>query len=297
MVAAAKRIQRWYRSHLFSRRIDLLRRRCAVEVIERGWIEYCEAKRQREYNASSRVIQALVRGSVARVRFKRMREAKLHADAVRIKEEAEALRREADAERMRAEKARKDAENERARASAQAARAKAHAMAQNLKQLEQEQQRQLHSQQQQQRQLQNPSDSADRHNNGTGHANGIREPPAQYTAQSDDNDSLRTGIVPPALRTDSNAVNEAFARLTMNTSPTSPTGPNAPISYPDIRRISTYSNEAARQHAAEARASLLAAGVAERNAEAELARSNSSNNYSAYSPTVFSSSPRNTYGY
>ncbi|KAJ2618030.1 Myosin type-2 heavy chain 1 [Coemansia sp. RSA 1804] len=302
MVAAAKRIQRWYRSHLFSRRIDLLRRRCAVEVIERGWIEYCEAKRQREYNACSRVIQALVRGSVARVRFKRMREAKLHADAVRIKEEAEALRREADAERMRAEKARKDAENERARASAQAARAKAQAMAQNLKQLEQEQQRQLHPQQQQQqqqrqRQLQHPSDSASRHNNGAGHANGIRETPAQYTAQSDDNDSLRTGIVPPALRTDSNAVNEAFARLTMSTSPTSPTGPNTPISYPDIRRISTYSNEAARQHAAEARASLLAAGVAERNAEAELARSNSSNNYSAYSPTVFSSSPRNTYGY
>ncbi|KAJ1852495.1 Myosin type-2 heavy chain 1 [Coemansia sp. RSA 1822] len=65
-------------------------------------------------------------------------------------------------------------------------------------------------------------------------------------------------------------------------------------SAPDIRRTSALANDVSRQRSAEARASLLAAGVAERNAEAELMRQPhniiNSSNYSMYSPTMYSPS-------
>ncbi|KAJ2845450.1 hypothetical protein GGI22_006554, partial [Coemansia erecta] len=118
-----------------------------------------------------------------------------------------------------------------------------------------------------------------------------------YFEQPGDSAASLIAEVPPMPRTDLDAVNEAFVRLTANTSSGSLAGASMLASYPDIRRISTHSNEAARQHAAEARASLLAAGAAERSAEADLARSSSNGNYSAYSPTVYSPSPRNTFGY
>ncbi|KAJ1667950.1 Myosin type-2 heavy chain 1 [Coemansia sp. RSA 1646] len=292
MTMAAKLIQRWYRSHLFSCKIELLRRRCAVAVIEEGWVRYCETKRQLERNRCAREIQALVRGIFARARFEQLREVKMREDAERARMEVEAQRKDAEAERLRAEKARKDAENERIRAAAQAARAKAHAAAQSQSQNQQEQHHnRQHQQQWTPKEVPSDSRSVSSRDSAT-HGSTIA-----YVEQPGDSADSFTAEAPPMLRTESDAINEAFARLTVNASPTSPTGASVLTSYPDIRRISTYSNEAARQHAAEARASLLAAGAAERNAEANLARNNSTSNYSAYSPTVYSPSPRNTFGY
>ncbi|KAJ2743123.1 Myosin type-2 heavy chain 1 [Coemansia sp. BCRC 34301] len=96
---------------------------------------------------------------------------------------------------------------------------------------------------------------------------------------------LSLALPPPMPRSESDAVNEAFARLTIN-SPTS-TGTLVSPKGGDVRRGGSQSSEAARQRTAEARASLLAAGVAERKAEAVL-----------LPPLVssYSSSGRNTFG-
>ncbi|KAJ2494342.1 Myosin type-2 heavy chain 1, partial [Coemansia sp. RSA 2052] len=117
---------------------------------------------------------------------------------------------------------------------------------------------------------------------------------------------------PMLLRSDSEAVSEAFSRLTINSptsagtlvapwqqqqqqqqQPMSPMGSFGGGGGGDVRRIVSQSSEAARQRTAEARASLLAAGVAERKAEAVLPPLGSSYSSTAVSA---SSSGRNTFG-
>ncbi|KAJ2262386.1 Myosin type-2 heavy chain 1 [Coemansia sp. RSA 376] len=105
-------------------------------------------------------------------------------------------------------------------------------------------------------------------------------------------------VAPPMVRSESEAVSEAFARLTINspttavalTTPISPASAFGPLG--DMRRVSSQTSEAARQRTAEARASLLAAGVAERKAEAGLPPLGST--YS--SAAVNAPTARNTFG-
>ncbi|KAJ2063899.1 Myosin type-2 heavy chain 1 [Coemansia sp. S146] len=105
-------------------------------------------------------------------------------------------------------------------------------------------------------------------------------------------------VAPPMVRSESEAVSEAFARLTLNSpttagtlaTPISPASAFGPLG--DMRRIGSQTSEAARQRTAEARASLLAAGVAERKAEAGLPPLGST-----YSSTAVNSpTARNTFG-
>ncbi|KAJ2735646.1 Myosin type-2 heavy chain 1 [Coemansia sp. BCRC 34962] len=123
---------------------------------------------------------------------------------------------------------------------------------------------------------------------------------AAATSSSTSSSSARGSAAPPMLRSESDAVSEAFARLTLN-SPTTAVAPATPISptsafgsgsMSDMRRINSQTSEAARQRTAEARASLLAAGVAERKAEAGLPPIGS-----AYtSAAVNQPTARNTFG-
>ncbi|KAJ2816235.1 Myosin type-2 heavy chain 1, partial [Coemansia furcata] len=122
--------------------------------------------------------------------------------------------------------------------------------------------------------------------------------------------STRAVVAPPMHRSESEAVSEAFARLTINSPTTAVVASTTPISpmaafgggggsggggsslLGDTRRLNSQSSEVARQRTAEARASLLAAGVAERKAEAGLPPLGST-----YSSTaVNSATARNTFG-
>ncbi|KAI7827362.1 P-loop containing nucleoside triphosphate hydrolase protein [Kickxella alabastrina] len=213
MNAAATKIQRWYRKHLFTTQVENFRRRHAVRVIERRWIELCQHRKFVKKAQNAQRIQALCRGFLTRKRFNRMIEMHHMEETARLRDEAERARQAVDKERMRAEQARRGADNEKIRASTQAARSK-----------------------------------------------------AQMAAAEQ---------IPTALG-----------------------------SYADMRRISTQSNEATRRRTAEARASLIAAATAGRNAEAELVRQQPSNgsNYSMYSSTACSPSyngaqQRNAFGF
>ncbi|KAJ2689086.1 Myosin type-2 heavy chain 1 [Coemansia spiralis] len=122
---------------------------------------------------------------------------------------------------------------------------------------------------------------------------------AAAAAASAASPSARGSAAPPMLRSESEAVSDAFARLTLS-SPTTAVAPATPTISPasalasmgDARRLNSQASSAARQRTAEARASLLAAGVAERKAEAGLPPIGS-----AYgSAAVNQPTARNTFG-
>ncbi|KAI9502568.1 P-loop containing nucleoside triphosphate hydrolase protein, partial [Coemansia spiralis] len=66
MATAATHIQRCYRRHLFSCRVERLRQRCAAAAIEQTWVQFCEARRRQKEHEGASAIQALLRGFLAR---------------------------------------------------------------------------------------------------------------------------------------------------------------------------------------------------------------------------------------
>ncbi|KAJ1827719.1 Myosin type-2 heavy chain 1 [Coemansia sp. RSA 2599] len=292
MVEAAKVIQRRYRRHLQAVRAEALRRKNAVLVIERYWIAFCKYRRFVLQNNCATAIQALIRGVLSRRRFQKMLDMHRLEQATILQQLAEKARKAVEDERLRAEQARRDAETERIRLAAQAARAKAQLADAQKTQIARNVDRDstthgLHLTAMLDHDFDNAFDD--------GLDNEPDEPAAydEYMAQ-----------VPTKLRSDSDVVNEAFARLTVNTQGLQPTSPSVLSSFADLRRTSTQSNEAVRKRSAEARASLIAAGNAGRNAEADFYRqppSNTSNpsmySMTAYSPSQTGPSQRNTFGF
>ncbi|KAJ2708251.1 Myosin type-2 heavy chain 1 [Coemansia sp. IMI 203386] len=292
MAEAAMVIQRRYRKHLLATRAEALRRKAAVLIIERHWIAVCNYRRFVLETDCATEIQALIRGFMSRRRFRKMLDIYRIEQATILQQEAERARKAAENERLRAEQARRDAETERIRLAAQAARAKA--------QLADAQKTQIY------RNLDRDSTTHGLHltamldndfDNAFDHGlDNEPDEPAEYDEYM--------AQIPVKLRSDSDAVNETFSRLTVNTQGLQPTSPSAVSSIADMRRTSTQSNEAVRKRSAEARASLIAAGNAGRNAEAELSRqpmSNGSNpsmySMTAYSPSYAGASQRNTFGF
>ncbi|KAJ1958122.1 Myosin type-2 heavy chain 1 [Linderina pennispora] len=138
MRSAAVTIQRWYRDHLFARRIDQFTKAYAVRVIERNWLECCQRRRWARESAGATSLQALARGVLARRDFgAALRQAHERAAAQRRTED-EQRRKQAESERLRNEQARRNAEKERLRASTQAARQKAILAAEQARNLDAE---------------------------------------------------------------------------------------------------------------------------------------------------------------
>ncbi|KAJ1894196.1 Myosin type-2 heavy chain 1, partial [Kickxella alabastrina] len=287
MNVAATKIQRWYRKHLFTTQVENFRRRHAVRVVERRWIELCQHRKFVKEAQNAQRIQALCRGFLTRKRFSRMVEMHHMEETARLRDEAERARQAVDKERMRADQARRGADDEKIRASTQAARSKA--------QMAAAEQVYVHRGA--------SCNSVVTHGLLAGiNLDDEPEDPASYDEYM--------AHVPVGLRSNSDFTKEPFARLTIDTQqlprnlPSQPTSPTALGSYADMRRISTQSNEATRRRTAEARASLIAAATAGRNAEAELVRQQPSNgsSYSMYSSTACSPSyngaqQRNAFGF
>ncbi|KAJ1962434.1 Myosin type-2 heavy chain 1, partial [Dipsacomyces acuminosporus] len=274
MVDASIKIQRWYRDHLFALRVDEFHRRHAVRVIERSWIEFCQERRRRLEDKSATAIQSIARAYLARIRFRKLAESAQEVREQMAREEAERARREAEAERARAEQARKDAELGRIKAAAQAARAKAQAAAEELAARRMSSDVGIRSP----TSLTNNSSSASTTSmsRDTSHLDPQLVGLVSETKSANAESTLRARSQNSELE----AVNDAFARLharPMAQTPSYAAGPGAaggavsPTSIAD-KRLSVQMSEEARKRTAEARASLLAAGMAERNAQAELPR-------------------------
>ncbi|KAJ2711976.1 Myosin type-2 heavy chain 1 [Coemansia spiralis] len=120
------------------------------------------------------------------------------------------------------------------------------------------------------------------------------EGPGDMCELSDGSDTEPEGA-PQPVRDSAQVIRDAVARLTLGTRvartarPVRPAAIVGPLSTKTDSRPAPHSgfNDAARRRAAEARASLLAAGAAGRNAEAELLRGNGGGG--GYSPALTSS--------
>ncbi|KAJ2823103.1 Myosin type-2 heavy chain 1, partial [Coemansia erecta] len=323
MVAAARTIQRCYRRRLFARKLELLRRMHAVRTIERCFIAYRRRQQRQVEDRCATYIQARCRGAEARRSYHRMLEAKRDMEASRARDEADAARRAAEVERMRSDQARKDAESERIRAAAQAARAKAQAAALAAGQSP------AHTRQRSKASLTGDSGNSSRDSITHGSSDIVASDLAQGDGKASNGDDVQQDIGDALARLTVNAGRPLISRAPLKTRPFVNGRPSAVHSTngrpyaaapsnglpsgnsrssatahpamagtygsaPDIRRTSAQASDGARQRSAEARASLLAAGVAERNAEAELMRQPhniiNSSNYSMYNPAMYSSS-------
>ncbi|KAJ2077608.1 Myosin type-2 heavy chain 1 [Coemansia sp. RSA 988] len=246
MANAARRIQRGYRKHLFERKAKDAQRIIAARTIERYYIALCHRRKLTLKDRSACYVQTYVRRYLARRAVRRLAENRRDMNAARAYHDAQLKRQTTESRRTNEELARRGAEVERVKTAAQAARAKAMAAAAG-------------------QQLRNQHIKYNGHNHQRGKANDSPTHGQNGFSPSEGANTSDRGL----RRNGPQAVSDAFARLSINTerSGGSPTG-----SQVDIRRTSMQSNEAARLRTAEARASLLAAGVAERNAETKLLR-------------------------
>ncbi|KAJ2453733.1 Myosin type-2 heavy chain 1 [Coemansia sp. RSA 2336] len=235
MQQAALTVQRWYRHVLLKRRLEHLKRVRAARIIERHYVQLRRRRERARQEQWARKVQALVRGHLARRRVRQVRQDWLVAEDERLRGEQSAARRLAESERLRAEQERRDAERARVRAAAQAARAKAQQAAAAA----------LGSTLPHAAQNGHVSSSSGEQQVHPLH--GLIHSHQQYASSSQD--SITQG--PSAMY--------EYA------------GSSEQLASQDVRRAGRQ-YDAARQRSAEARASLLAAGAAERNAEAELMR-------------------------
>ncbi|KAJ1743410.1 Myosin type-2 heavy chain 1 [Coemansia sp. RSA 989] len=237
MQQAALSVQRWYRQVLLRRRLQHLQKVRAARIIERHYMQMRRRRERAQQEQWAVKIQALARGHQARRQVKRAREAWQQAESERLRGEQSAARRQAESERLRMEQERRDAERARMRAATQAARAKAQQAAAAAL---------------------GGNATLNHAQNGKISSSSSSEQPIrahhsqlqrQYASSSQD--SITQG--PPVMYECAGSSEQLASQST------------------ELRRIGGQ-YDAARQRSAEARASLLAAGAAERNAEAELMR-------------------------
>ncbi|KAJ2725987.1 Myosin type-2 heavy chain 1 [Coemansia sp. Benny D115] len=273
------------RSALFEKSAVIIQKFCRGVLIRRSYQEMVTAATliQRRYRAhllrirveafkrrqAVRTIER-IRGVLARKRVARMAEIKRMEQLAQLRAESERSLKLAELERQRAEEARRLAESERIRQATQAARQKAQLAAAE-----------------QHRDSDTQGLISDTHLD----LDSEPEDPAEYDEYAD-----HEPIVHLHSDADKAAATEVFTRLAVDPPP--PGMSSTLSSFADLRRMSTQSNEAARQRTAEARASLIAAGTAGRNAEAELNRQASTATSTVCSPTTLvSSGQRNTFGF
>lgn len=252
MMVATRRIQLWYRSLMIERQIAYMQRQHAVRVISRCWLAYrAEQKRLEMEGWGTGKIQSLVRGYLARMRVACMRSGQ------RIDRDHDELRVKQDQQLTSSQFA-----------------------ACNRDSVTMGYHHEMHYDDEEEGEAIQPQQVVP----VIAASSNIRRP-APLTHQS----KLQHG--------GSDAVNEALSRLIANPSSTRKNTPYTAGAFErqlptiEIRRMSNNSQntEQARRRTAEARASLLAAGVAERTAEAGLPPSNSPYNArTPYKPSYLS---------
>ncbi|KAJ2852443.1 Myosin type-2 heavy chain 1 [Coemansia brasiliensis] len=247
MQQAALTVQRWYRRVLLRRRLEHLQKVRAARIIERHYIQMRRRRERAQQERWAVKIQALVRGHQARCQVRQTREAWLLAESERLRGEQSAARRQAEGERLRAEQERRDAERARMRAATQAARAKAQQAAAAA--LGNGASLNPHASQSS-RQVSYSSSSSDHQPHRANHSQ-LQYLNQQQQYANGSQDSITQG---PLVMHEYGSSSDQLASQST-----------------EFRRAGGQ-YDAARQRSAEARASLLAAGAAERDAEAELMR-------------------------